>query len=197
MPRINAQTVVEHRENQRKELIAAAISILEKSGVEAVNFGSVADKAGLARPSVYEYFKSKSDLLFAIAEDQFPAWLKQVEASVQKAKTPEEKFEAFFSSQIKMLISGEHAFAFELVSELDEKAKTKVHGLHLSLFELTREPLEKMGVTPSAEAFQLISGVLHSAIGMASGPKAKHQKLAEMAATFVLGGFKALLSTRK
>lgn len=197
MPRINAGTVAEHRNNQRNELIKATKSIFEKSGVGGITFGAVADKAGLARPSVYEYFKSKSDLLLALAEEQFPIWKEEVENSILRARTPEAKFEAFFSSQLKMLHMGKHTFAFDLINELDDKAKAKVHEMHLSLFEMIITPMQELGLQPTSEAFQLIGGVLHSAIGIAAQRNATSQKLAHMAATFVLGGFKALLTDRK
>lgn len=193
MPRISADTVPEHRKNQRKLLLAAAKSILEKSGAEAVNFGTVADKAGLARPSVYEYFKSKSDLFLALAEDQFPKWKKQVEASILKARTPETRFEAFFSSQVRMLETGKHAVAFKLLTALDDNGRARVHEMHISLLELTKGPMQELGFKPSPEVLQLISSVLHSTIAMAGQSKSGHRKLAKTATRFVLGGMKALL----
>jgi Bacterial regulatory proteins, tetR family len=38
-------------------------------GVASLKFSELADRTGLARPSVYEYFKTKGDLVVALVEE--------------------------------------------------------------------------------------------------------------------------------
>jgi len=63
MSRIATQTLAEHRDWRRNQLIEAAASIALESGGAAVTVAAVAQKAGLSRTSVYEYFGSSADLV--------------------------------------------------------------------------------------------------------------------------------------
>ena len=69
MPKISAPTVAEHRARQRAALLDAARVLLEEQGYPALTFGALADRTGLARPTVYEYFGSKDDLMVARSEE--------------------------------------------------------------------------------------------------------------------------------
>lgn len=72
MPRIQAPTVAEHRAAQHRALVDAARQILAETG-RPPTLARVAARAGLARPSLYQYFRSAEDLLNAVVEDVFPA----------------------------------------------------------------------------------------------------------------------------
>ena len=63
MPKIQAPTVVLHRELRRQQLINAAMELAMESGAESITVAAVATKAGLARSSIYEYFASSADLV--------------------------------------------------------------------------------------------------------------------------------------
>src|SRR5690606_19635538 len=56
MPRITAPTVAEHRKAQQRALLDAAREILAETG-RPPTFTALAERAGMARPSVYEYFR--------------------------------------------------------------------------------------------------------------------------------------------
>ncbi|MEK8226875.1 helix-turn-helix domain-containing protein [Oerskovia sp. M15] len=71
MPRISAPTVAEHRAAQMRVLLDAARSLLAETG-RPPTFSALAERAGLARPSLYQYFRSADDLLLAMVEDVFP-----------------------------------------------------------------------------------------------------------------------------
>jgi AcrR family transcriptional regulator len=62
MPKIETQTLSQHRDWRRSQLIDAAAAIALESGGEAVTVAAVAARAGLSRTSVYEYFASSADL---------------------------------------------------------------------------------------------------------------------------------------
>src|SRR4029077_11957642 len=75
MPRIEADTVAQHRARQRAALLRAAEQVLIEDGYENLAFAAVARRAGLARSSVYEYFTSRDDLVAALVADVLPRWL--------------------------------------------------------------------------------------------------------------------------
>ena len=70
MPRIETQTLAEHRDWRRNQLIEAAASIALESGGAAITVAAVAQRAGLSRTSVYEYFGSGSELVADLVIDE-------------------------------------------------------------------------------------------------------------------------------
>ena len=70
MPRIETETLAEHRDWRRNQLIEAAASIAMESGGAAITVAAVAQRAGLSRTSVYEYFGSGSELVADLVIDE-------------------------------------------------------------------------------------------------------------------------------
>ena len=74
MPRISAPTVAQHRMRQRDALLHAATELLVSGGLSAVTPAAVGAAAGLARPSVYQYFSSGAQRpAAALAAAQLPS----------------------------------------------------------------------------------------------------------------------------
>ncbi|MDI3213862.1 helix-turn-helix domain-containing protein [Arthrobacter sp. AL12] len=73
MPRITAATVAEHRAAQERALLDAAHELLQETS-EGPTMADVAERAGLSRPSVDQYFDSRQDLFQALVSDIFPRW---------------------------------------------------------------------------------------------------------------------------
>ena len=63
MPKIQAATIGENREMRRQQLMSAALELAMSKGAGAITVAAVAQKAGLARSSIYEYFSSSADLV--------------------------------------------------------------------------------------------------------------------------------------
>ena len=53
----------------RAELLAAAKHIVYQEGLDQLNIRRLAKECGIALGSVYNYFPSKSDLIFGVIED--------------------------------------------------------------------------------------------------------------------------------
>ena len=54
MPKIQAATIGENREMRRQQLMSAAMELAMSKGAGAITVAAVAQKAGLARSSIYE-----------------------------------------------------------------------------------------------------------------------------------------------
>ena len=57
-----------HREEQRNEIIQAAGQVFAEVGYDCANMRMVAERAGVAKPTLYAYFRGKSSLLEAVIE---------------------------------------------------------------------------------------------------------------------------------
>lgn len=109
MPRIQAATVAEHRSLQRRALLDAARSILATGEPQAPSLSAVAERAGLARSSVYQYFKSREDLLEGVIADMFPRWSAFVDERMKAASDPAGKVLAYADANLELVAQGEHA----------------------------------------------------------------------------------------
>jgi AcrR family transcriptional regulator len=196
MPRIKADTVAEHRENQKNTLLKIAKELICRRGLAAVSFGEIADKADLARPSVYEYFRSKSELASALIESEFPPWIAAVKSEMGKHRSPKRRIEAFFDIQAKMFAKGDHDLAISLMNaELDLETRSKVSSFHEELLCLLEDPLKEIGFKTTEQALALMNGVLEAMVRLSRNSKSSATKLSQKAAVFALGGLKAILSS--
>jgi len=82
MPRIETQTLAEHRDWRRNQLIDAAASIAMESGGAAITVAAVAQRAGLSRTSVYEYFGSGSELVADLVIDELSSFAETLNTAV-------------------------------------------------------------------------------------------------------------------
>lgn len=110
MPRIQAPTLAEHRQRQRRALLNAARALLAETG-EAPTLAAIGERAGLARTSVYQYFSSPGEMLTAVIEEVFPEWADQVRRQVETATTPGERVWAYVCANLELFASSERAVA--------------------------------------------------------------------------------------
>jgi AcrR family transcriptional regulator len=57
------------RDARRRELAAAAAEVFAERGYEGTRIADVAERAGVGKGTVYEYFGSKEELFFAVFEE--------------------------------------------------------------------------------------------------------------------------------
>jgi AcrR family transcriptional regulator len=72
MPKINAATIDEHKEQTRKALLEAGATSFVTLGLAGTSTGTLADEAGIARTTVYEYFANKEAVLAEIIYERLP-----------------------------------------------------------------------------------------------------------------------------
>jgi len=64
MPRI----IREYREEVRKKIVDAAYSLFVEKGFHGTTMGEIAQRLGVTKPALYQYFPGKEDLYAAVAE---------------------------------------------------------------------------------------------------------------------------------
>lgn len=145
MPRINANSVAEHRAQQRRALLDAARALLAETG-EAPSMGQVGQRAGLARSSVYQYFATADDLLAAVVADVFPEWAARVLKQVEAATTPGGRVWAYVEANVDLFASSEQAVAAALTRVVDPQVlHPSMRAFHLQLQVPLRQALENLG----------------------------------------------------
>ncbi|MFI7412353.1 TetR/AcrR family transcriptional regulator [Streptomyces sp. NPDC049627] len=157
--------MAEHRSMQRAALLDAARSLLSEGGTEALTFPALAERTGLARSSVYEYFRSRAAVVEELCEVDFPVWAGEVEAAMAAADRAEAKVEAYVRKQLALVGDRRHRAVVAIsASELDAGAREKIRAAHGGLVAMIVEALEEMGHAQPRLAAMLVQGVVDAAV---------------------------------
>ncbi|TDC56108.1 TetR/AcrR family transcriptional regulator [Actinomadura sp. KC345] len=168
MPRISEATVAEHRARQLRTLLDAARALVAEEGIEALSLAALARRVGLSRPSLYEYFRSKDDLVAAIVEAELPRWASLVEEALAGPADLDGKVEAYIRVQLGVMTDGRHAAAVALAEHaLAEPALERIRAGHAMLLRPLVGALEDAGVAEAAVRAELIQGLVDAAARLA------------------------------
>ncbi|MBX9422666.1 TetR/AcrR family transcriptional regulator [Streptomyces lateritius] len=182
--------MAEHRTMQRGALLDAARSLLSEGGTEALTFPALAERTGLARSSVYEYFRSRAAVVEELCAADFPVWAAEVEAAMDAADTPQGKVEAYVRTQLQLVGDRRHRAVVAIsASELDDGAREKIRAAHGGLVAMIVEALAALGQPQPRLGAMLLQGVVDAAVrrielGAAENPT----EIAEAAVTMALHG---------
>ncbi|HET8576665.1 MAG TPA: helix-turn-helix domain-containing protein, partial [Methylomirabilota bacterium] len=75
-----------HHGDLPRALVAAAVSLVEREGVDALTLRGAARKAGVSQAAPYRHFADKQALLAAVAEEGFKA----LSEAMRRASAPHE-----------------------------------------------------------------------------------------------------------
>lgn len=165
MPKIQAATVAEHRAAQRRAILDAARELLAEGGTEAPGLAAVAERTGLARPSVYRYFRSREDLLEAVIADSFPRWSTSVAERMGGLDDPGARVLAYVDANLHLVAVGEHAVVRGLAAVVPgERLAEDSRILH----EQLRVPLTEALVDHGADDPEGMSDLIQSIVLAAS-----------------------------
>ncbi|MCK8681797.1 MULTISPECIES: TetR/AcrR family transcriptional regulator [Streptomyces] len=182
--------MAEHRTMQRGALLDAARSLLSEGGTEALTFPALAERTGLARSSVYEYFRSRAAVVEELCAVDFPVWAAEVEAAMERSAGPEGKIEAYIRRQLELVGDRRHRAVVAIsASELDAGAREKIRAAHGGLVAMIVEALAELGHEQPRLAAMLLQGIVDAAarrveLGAAEVPAA----IADSAVALALHG---------
>lgn len=150
---------------QRRALLDAARSLLSEGGTEALTFPALAERTGLARSSVYEYFRSRAAVVEELCAVDFPVWAAEIEAAMEAAQTPEAKIEAYVRSQLALVGDRRHRAVVAIsAGELDAGAREKIRAAHGGLVAMVVAALSALGHCEPRLTAQLLQGIVDAAV---------------------------------
>lgn len=157
--------MAEHRAMQRRALLDAARSLLSEGGTEALTFPAMAERTGLARSTVYEYFRSRAAVVEELCAADFPVWAAEVESAMAAADTAEGRIEAYVRSQLALVGDRRHrAVAAISAGELDAGAREKIRAAHGGLVTMVVAALSDLGHDEPRLTAILLQGVVDAAV---------------------------------
>ncbi|WLQ38278.1 helix-turn-helix domain containing protein [Streptomyces castrisilvae] len=190
--------MAEHRTMQRGALLDAARSLLSEGGTEALTFPALAERTGLARSSVYEYFRSRAAVVEELCAVDFPVWAAEVENAMERAATPEEKIEAYVRRQLDLVGDRRHRAVVAIsASELDAGAREKIRAAHGGLVAMIVEALGDLGHEQPRLAAMLLQGSVDAAVRRIELSVAEEPGvIADTAVAMILNGVRGIAADR-
>jgi AcrR family transcriptional regulator len=160
MPRISSSTVVQHREWRRQQLVSAACAIALEKGGQAVTVAAVAERAGLSRTSVYEYFGSSEELVFDLVLDELSHFSRVLHEAVSDTDDAFLAIEQWVEAALRYIADGRHLLAKALSAITAPKDRAREIGIaHHGLMAPLQKALSDIGVVDIPQALSLIQAV--------------------------------------
>jgi AcrR family transcriptional regulator len=168
VPKISEPTVAEHRARQLRTFLDAARALVAEEGIEALSLAALARRVGVSRPGLYEYFRSRDDLVAAIVEEELPRWGDRVASSLDGSAGLAGKVAAYVRAQLEVMTDGRHAAAVQLVEHaLAEPARERIREGHARLLRPLVTALDEAGVPEPELRAELIQGIVDAAAKLA------------------------------
>ncbi|MGW4752986.1 TetR/AcrR family transcriptional regulator [Streptomyces chartreusis] len=132
----------------RQRILDAAVEIAGERGYDGTSIAAVSAKCGLPASSIYWHFKDKDDLIAAVIERSFEAWLTAVELPGEEAGTPLERVTAMAGNVAKSLVDAPDFLRLGLMLAL-ERRPTEPRGrtVFLQVRDITHRKIAEVAAT--------------------------------------------------
>jgi len=194
MPKIQAPTVVLHRELRRQQLMDAAMELALATGAESITVAAVASKAGLARSSIYEYFASSADLVADLVLEELEYYTQRLATATKGAQDPFERIELWISESLRYVADGRHMLVKSLNAIGTSPARSEeIAQEHRALLAPLQGALVATGVKDPRTAGSFLAAISDTAsVRIDSGADPEEQIAS--AVEFALAGLRALVN---
>ena len=95
---------IKERKQQQKAVLAAALELFEKGGLDGLTMRKIADKIDYSPCVIYQHYKNKQALLYALFED-LSQELMTVLHDIPMTKTPEEHLILTFTVDVDFMLA--------------------------------------------------------------------------------------------
>ena len=89
--------------NRKEEIIYATLELASECGMKGVSMSQIAEKVGIKAPSIYNHFKSKDDIYYAVIESELERLSDQLDEVAAKRIPPQEKIIELIYMHLSMI----------------------------------------------------------------------------------------------
>ena len=188
MPRIETETLAEHRDWRRSQLIDAAASIAMESGGAAITVAAVAQRAGLSRTSVYEYFGSGSELVADLVIDELGSFAETLNAAVADCKDAQCVVTCWVKGALTYIADGRHLLAKALNATAMPQSRSQQIGVaHRALMAPLVKAVTDLGIKDAHRALSFIQAITDASTKRIESGHEAEEEIA-YATTFCING---------
>lgn len=187
MPRIEAPTVAEHSAMRRAQVIQAAAEVLAERGRDRFTPAAVAQRAGLARSSIYQYYPSTEALFGAAMTELLTRSRDRMLGATRGLDTPAQRVEAYVAAAFDDAADGHGTVADLSGVQMPEHCREGIRALHRQLLDPLLDALETAGTADPQLWVALVQGSVSAGVSaVAHGADRDAARTATV--TFVLRG---------
>jgi AcrR family transcriptional regulator len=195
MPRISEPTVALHRQRIEAALLDSLGALMGEHGFGDITLGMVAERAGVARNTVYGYFPDKTHLLLAYVQREVEHFVNQVRAAIDATTGAEQRLRVLVEHLLHYFAAGPGPHV-EISALLGPESYAQFFAsfepVRLLLVRVIREGVHE-GVFTRSDP-EASSALVHAAIGAFRIPVSTGAIPAELAidltVRFILGGLR-------
>jgi AcrR family transcriptional regulator len=193
MPRIQTNSLAAHRDWRRNQLIEAAAAIALESGGAAITVAAVAQRAGLSRTSVYEYFASSADMAADLIIDELDGFADELSRAIKDESDPVAALSIWIKSSLTYIADGRHLLAKALNSvDLPRERGVAIASAHRAMLAPLQKNLLAIGLSDTSQALALLQSATDVATRrIENGNDAEREIVATTA--FCIAGIRALI----
>jgi AcrR family transcriptional regulator len=105
------------KEEKRKDLLRAASDVLMEYGAHKTTLDDIAKRAGMAKTSLYYYFKDKNEIIRAIIQSYMTQLLDVMTKAASREKTAEDKMYAIIEARYRFMAEKARRASKEVIQE--------------------------------------------------------------------------------
>lgn len=196
MPRISEESLAVHRQRAEARLLDAWAELMSEHGYEATTLAMVAQRAGMARNTVYNYFASKEALLRAYVEREVAQVVPRVTAAVDAEVGARRRLATLVAQQLGYF-SDQGAALHPPAGSLSPAAEAALAGhfepIRRLIGRILREGVHEGELRPldTEHTTELVLAVLDAFRDPLASGQMSHQAATELALDFLLHGLTA------
>jgi AcrR family transcriptional regulator len=145
-------------------ILAAAHELISHSGQDAVSMAALAQKTGLSRPAIYQYFSSKEHVLGELMINEMADLSNELDRLVGGVEDPLEQIRIWIHYCLAHLSSAQHRVVREIsIENLPEDQRGMLRAMHGYFMMSLVSPLSQLGVADPGAMSSLILGLVSAA----------------------------------
>jgi AcrR family transcriptional regulator len=126
---------VEDLEHRRREIFSASVHLFLEKGFQETSMREIAAAAGMGKSSVYDYFKTKDEILLSVIEEDIDGLNGEIRVISARPVPAVEKLQQVMHTYLNYLLAQKAVF-FKLNSEVQRLALHSQQRLRLKRHEL-------------------------------------------------------------
>jgi AcrR family transcriptional regulator len=188
-----------HRAELRSRIMAAARTLLEEGGSEAVSMRAIAERIGYSATTIYLHFQDRDALLFALLDEAFGEFRAEMAAAIAAPASARERIRTMGRAYVRFALEHPAQYRLMFVQRPDflmahgpEEAGARIESLGALADLVAESPAgrdRRAHATVSADAlWATVHGIAALATGVAMFDRARAEATTEEALDLLIKG---------